>query len=225
MLLPAILLALTACTHAATPPEGPVVVWTDAAHTRPYFVEDRAIDLLALSARDEVEDALAAAKKQKDEYDATARANGLTTSPCAPGIIGDSLAAADPAGVVRSVPFAATGTVVAVISGWNIPRHSVASLTFVRVDDVWKGGGMAAGEVITVELPFGTLHHRGSILCSEMIGSERIVKGRPILIFGRLDATGSPLPFAGTGWPIENDKILPPHAAEVSLDTLRKSIH
>jgi uncharacterized membrane protein len=224
MLVPVLLLALTACAHTAAPSERPVVVWTDASHTQPYFVEDAAIDLLPANARDEVEQALAAAKKQKEEFDVSARANGLSAAPCAPGIIGDSLAATNPAGVVRSVPFAATGSVVAVVSGWNVPRHRVASLAFVRVDDVWKGS-VAAGEVITVELPFGTLRHRGVTWCAEMSGSDRIAAGRSILLFGQLDPKRLPLSFAGTGWPIENDQVLPPHAAPLSLTTLRNSIN
>jgi len=225
MFLPAILLVLGACAHAAAPIERPVVVWADEAHTQPYFVEDAGIALLPPAARDEIESALAIAKKRKDEFDASARANGLNASPCAPGIIGDSLGATSPADVVRNVPFAATGRVVAVVSGWNVPSHRVASLVYVRLEEVWKSSAASAGDVIAVELPFGTLQHRGASWCTEMTGSDQIATGHAILITGRFDPKRSPLPFAGSGWPIENDQVLPPHAAPLSLTVLRNTIN
>jgi hypothetical protein len=117
------------------------------------------------------------------------------------------------------------GRVVALVSGWNVARHRVASLAFVRIDDVWKGSGAVEGDVITLELPFGTFHHRGAMWCSEMTGSDRIAADRPMLVFGRFNQKPSALPFTGAGWPIDNDAALPPRGAQVPLETLRNSVH
>ncbi len=223
MLLAVTILAISACARVAAQLERPVVVWTDGAHTQPYFVEDAAIDTIPQPVRDEVESALAAARKQEEDFAAKARANGLNAPLCGPGTIGDSLASANPADVLRGVPIVSTGRILAVVSGWNIPRHRVASLVFVRIDEVWKGNGVAAGDVLTLELPFGTLHHRGATWCTEMTGADRIAAGRPILISGRLDLKRS-LTFLGTAWPIENDQVLPPHAAPLPIGNLRNSI-
>jgi hypothetical protein len=215
--------ATSACAVEA-PLKRPVVVWTDEAHEQPYFVEDSAIDLLPPAAREEITSALATARKQEEEFANSARANGLNVPLCGPGTIGDSLTSADAVDLLRSVPVISSGRIVDVVSGWNVPRHRVSSLVFVRVEEVWKGGGVVAGDILTVEMPFGTLHHRGDTWCTEMTGSDRMIPGRPILISGRLEPKRTPLTLLGTGMPIENDHALPPHAAPIALHTLRSSI-
>lgn len=217
------LLSALVATGAA-PLKHPVIVWTDEAHTHPYFVEDSAIDLLPPAAREEIASALATARKQEEEFANSARANGLNVPRCGPETVGDSLTSTNAIDVLRSLPIVSIGRVVNVVSGWNIPRHRVSSLVFVHVEDVWKGDGVAAGDMLTVELPFGTLHHRGATWCTEMTGSDRIIPGRPILISGRLEPNRRPLALLSTGWPIENDHALPSHSDPISLQTLRNSI-
>ncbi|HXA15586.1 MAG TPA: hypothetical protein VN380_01235 [Thermoanaerobaculia bacterium] len=215
--------ATSACAVAA-PLKHPVVVWTDEAHAQPYFVEDSAIDLLPPAAREEITSALVTARKQEEEFANTARANGLNVSRCGPETVGDSLTSANAVDVLRSLPIVASGRIVDVVTGWNVPRHRVSSLVFVRVEEVWKGGGVAADDILIVELPFGTFHHRGATWCTEMTGSDRMIPGRPILISGRLEPKRTPLTLLGTAWPIENDHALPPHASPIALHTLRNSI-
>jgi hypothetical protein len=225
MLFAAAVLALSACSRLSVPLQRPVVVWQDPGQTQPYFVEDNAIDTLPSAARAEIESALEVARKQEDDLRANARASGLTPPRCGPGTIGDSLASTDSIDLLRGVPIVLTGRITAVVNGWNVPRHRVVSLVFLRVDNVLKGSdAVGAGDALTVELPFGTLHHRGATWCTEMAGNDRIVAGRALLVAGRLDSKRAAPNLLGTGWPIEHNQVLPPNAAPLSLDLVRTAL-
>jgi hypothetical protein len=78
--------------------------------------------------------------------------------------------------------------------------------------------------VLGVEMAFGAVHRGGDTWCSEITGSERIAAGRKIVVAAHRDPKRLPLPFLGGGWPVEKGQVLAPHAAPLSLDSLRNSI-
>jgi hypothetical protein len=216
MLLSAIV-ALAACAHA------PVVLWSDATRTRPEFVETAAIDALPAPLRAEVERDLAQSLRQRDEFAASARANGLAPPQCAPGMVGDTLQPVDAVTALRHQPLIARGIITGLRNGWDVPRKSVASVALVRIDEVWKGSGVAPNGIVAVAFPFGTFDRGGNTWCAVMKGSERIAVSRQLLVFGRL-VDGSTSWIAGGGWAVEDGRLFTPQASSLSLQSVHSAL-